>query len=585
MPYVGVAGVQEAPPESEVILGRYRVLARRGTGGFGAVCTCWDTRLQRRVAIKRMPISSEAAGGRVLASTLEEALAEARTACLLAHPNIVQVFDFETDGTYAYLVMEYVDGLNLSELLARVEGGVLTHEEASHMLAGIASALAYAHENGALHLDIKPTNIMIDRTGTVKLADFGMATLASATGFGDARGGTVGYMPPEQIVGDLVDERSDIFSLAVVLWQALVGSSPFAADSANVSLARINRGPKPTIGQLDPDLPHGTAAAIMQAVSADPAARMTDVGAFAEIVCEGLGNREAGAASLASLIEQSGEDDSVPETQSWTDRHLPFHERYPWAMPLVERAVAAATTAYLAYYTLPVLLSDASDMQLPVAVTILAALTFAWPPLGSILAGAALTLALATVLPTNTSFPLAALVLCVGLSWWVAFGRRNRLASPSVLLASCLRVPPLGANLAAYALSPLSAAFTTALGGLLGILWLRAYLNGYAAQPTAYTTLDVLRAGSTWILLAGGTVAAAVGAAITNFGTIAAGIVGQITTTGIIIAALAWAAQVENGGIWVSPDTHGLALAVVLCLTLCIACALRGPLEWNQEGE
>ena len=179
-------------------------------------------------------------------STLGEALAEARTSSLLAHPNIVTVFDFEVDGPYAYLVMEYVDGLNLAELLARVEGGTLTHDEAACLVQSVASALGYAHENGVLHMDIKPTNIMIDRTGTVKLCDFGMATLASAAGYGGARGGTVGYMPPEQIEGDLVDERTDVFSLAVVVWQALLGASPFAAPhprSRSRSSERVQASP------------------------------------------------------------------------------------------------------------------------------------------------------------------------------------------------------------------------------------------------------------------------------------------------------------------------------------------------------
>ena len=197
-------GAAEKPSE-EVLLNRYRVLARRGTGGFGTVCTCWDTRLQRRVAIKRIPVLDMDDG--ISASTAEEALGEARTACLLAHPNIVRVLDFEMEGAYAYLIMEYVDGLNLAELLSRVEGGTLSHDECAHMVASVGRALAFAHENGVLHLDIKPTNIMVDRRGTVKLADFGMATLASAAGYGDARGGTVGYMPPEQIQGMLVDER------------------------------------------------------------------------------------------------------------------------------------------------------------------------------------------------------------------------------------------------------------------------------------------------------------------------------------------------------------------------------------------
>ena len=234
----GAAQERVAPPE-EVLLGRYRVLARRGTGGFGTVCTCWDQRLQRRVAIKRMPLLAETG------TTAEEALAEARTSCMLSHPNIVTVLDFEADGAYAYLVMEYVDGLNLGELLARVEGGRLMPAECAHVVTSVSRALAFAHENRVLHLDIKPTNILIDRQGIVKLADFGMATLSSAAGYGDARGGTVGYMPPEQIEGMLVDERTDIFSLAVVAYQALVGQNPFAAPTAAGSLEKIRRDAAP----------------------------------------------------------------------------------------------------------------------------------------------------------------------------------------------------------------------------------------------------------------------------------------------------------------------------------------------------
>ena len=255
-----------AQPHDEYLLRRYRVLERRGRGGFGTVCTCWDTRLQRRVAIKRMPLAAETG------TTATEALAEARTACMLGHPNIVTVFDFESDGTFAYLVMEYVDGLNLAELLARVEGGRLTPAECAHVLQSVARALAFAHENRVLHLDIKPTNIMIDRQGIVKLADFGMATLASAAGYGGARGGTVGYMPPEQIDGAMVDERTDVFSLAVVMWQALSGTNPFLARSAEDSRRRIEKGPG-RLSRLVPDIVPDAEAALTAELSPAPSGR------------------------------------------------------------------------------------------------------------------------------------------------------------------------------------------------------------------------------------------------------------------------------------------------------------------------
>lgn len=113
--------IRQTRPNEQLLLGRYRVMSSCGTGGFGTVLTCWDTRLQRRVAIKRMPLAIRGvySGG---AATMSEALAEARTSSMLAHPNIVTMFDFENDHDYAYLVMEYVDGMTLTELLSRVEG-------------------------------------------------------------------------------------------------------------------------------------------------------------------------------------------------------------------------------------------------------------------------------------------------------------------------------------------------------------------------------------------------------------------------------------------------------------------------------
>jgi serine/threonine-protein kinase len=217
-----------------MILRRFRIMGSCGTGGFGTVLACWDTRLQRRVAIKRMRLAPEVSPSsqdsmpatQAFASTVSEALSEARTASRLEHPGIVAVHDFAVEDGIAYLVMEYVDGLTLSEFLSRVEGGTLTHDEVAYLVAQLGDAVAFAHREGVLHLDIKPSNIMLTHDGGVKLCDFGMATLSSAAGYADARGGTVGYMPPEQVEGALVDERTDIFALAVVIYQTLTGINP-----------------------------------------------------------------------------------------------------------------------------------------------------------------------------------------------------------------------------------------------------------------------------------------------------------------------------------------------------------------------
>lgn len=249
------------------LLRRYRPLQTRAAGGFGSVEICLDSRLQRRVAIKRMPLASPDAFAP--AETVAQALTEARTASLLQHPHIVSVIDFTYDAAYAYLVMEYVDGMSLEEFLAAVDGHSLTYDEAAAVADALVQALSFAHENGVLHLDIKPANVLIDRNGHVKLTDFGMASLASAAGFGGARGGTIGYMAPEQLRGETVDERADVFSLAAVLYESLCATAPFRAATPADSEKRIERGVV-FPSDLLPGIPQAAEEALLSALSPSP---------------------------------------------------------------------------------------------------------------------------------------------------------------------------------------------------------------------------------------------------------------------------------------------------------------------------
>lgn len=569
-----------AIPE-ETLLGRYRVLARRGAGGFGTVCTCWDTRLQRRVAIKRIPLLATEDADGISASTADEALAEARTACLLAHPNIVTVYDFETDGTYAYLVMEYVDGLNLAELLTRVEDGVLTHDECAHVLRSVAAALTYAHENGVLHLDIKPTNIMIDRQGTVKLADFGMATLASAAGYGGARGGTVGYMPPEQIQGLLVDERTDVFSLAVVTWQALTGRSPFASATPKGSLDAIIRGPKPPISKLDPDLAPEAEAALLHALSPTAAERTSSVRGFARGILPALGDGAEGAESLRELVDQSENDDpSVAAEPS----DLPAHVRLPWLAPALERAASAVCAFFAMYATLPALPGTTGAFSL-IGALVSAAACAAWPPIGSALAGVALVVAFATANVTSMSFPLALAVAVCLATWWVTCGRTDHVSTAAVLAPACLNSPAAGVALAGYGMDPLPAAATGAAGALLSLLASTAASSGFSAQATIATLAILLASPATWVIVAGCGISALIASAVAMRGSVASGIVGQVLGAASIILFWLLAGRMESSGYWFGRILDGCGLAVFLSVFLCVETVLRGPLSGDQEGE
>ena len=307
---------QHSPQQNgaATLLRRYRPLETRATGGFGSVEICLDTRLQRRVAIKRIPLVAE--GMPAPAGSTAAALAEARTASMLQHPNIVSVIDFTYDASFAYLVMEYVDGLSLEEFLAQVDGHSLTYDEEAHIADSLCQALAYAHENGVLHLDIKPANVLIDHSGHVKLADFGMACLTSAAGWGGARGGTIGYMSPEQLDGSVVDERSDLFSLACVLYESLCGGKPFVAASPADSLKRIEAGVE-TPSELLPDIPASAEHALLQALSPTPESRPVRADDFAEAFLSEMGNARQGKKSLARMIARmtSDEMDPVEPTQ------------------------------------------------------------------------------------------------------------------------------------------------------------------------------------------------------------------------------------------------------------------------------
>lgn len=575
--------IRQTRPNEQLLLGRYRVMSSCGTGGFGTVLTCWDTRLQRRVAIKRMPLAIRGvySGG---AATMSEALAEARTSSMLAHPNIVTMFDFENDHDYAYLVMEYVDGMTLTELLSRVEGGTLTADECAYMVRSLCDALAFAHENGVLHLDIKPSNIMFDRSGAVKLCDFGMATLASATGYGDARGGTIGYMPPEQIEGGLVDERSDVFALAVVAWYALTGDNPFAAGTAEESLAKIERGARRKPSKANPSLAGMAEEVLLQSVSASPSGRLPSVDAFSNELVFGLGDADEGASSIRGLLEQTTDDegDGMAERDL---RALPVAYRYPWLSGCVARMGAAAGSVLVAYQALPFALGDGPQTTL-MGCALVAACAAAWTPLGSILAMAACVCALANGAQGATEVLLPTALGAATLAWWIAIGRSERLAATALLAPAVLVCPGAGAGLAAMALTPLRAAFTSVLAYLFALLFRACLASGFAAGPVAQDLLGQLVTTGTWVAIAGVAAAAGAAGAIDRWrGTVASGIAGQILGLVVLVAAQVVAVRVENGGIWAAPKWSAVAIEVLLTVLLCLATHLRGPRGEGEEVE
>ncbi len=217
---------------------RYRLLGTLGRGAMGTVFLAHDSVMDRRVAVKvlRLPQGlSEAARE----EAVQRFYREARLAGRLMHPNIVATFDIDRHGEYHFITMELMEGKTLASILE--EEGALEEPAALRVALQVCRALEYAHAHGVVHRDIKPGNIFVSKDGEVKVGDFGIARsmdTATLTQTGYSMG-TPQYMSPEQVRGDPLDPRSDLFSLGVVLYEMLSGKNPFAADSPPTAIYNI----------------------------------------------------------------------------------------------------------------------------------------------------------------------------------------------------------------------------------------------------------------------------------------------------------------------------------------------------------
>jgi eukaryotic-like serine/threonine-protein kinase len=266
-------------------LQQYLIVEKAGEGGMGVVWRARDTRLDRDVALKVLPERFTDTLGR------ERFAREAKSASALNHPNIVTIYEIDSDAGLHFIAMEFIRGETLAERLAK---GALTIPEAIDYAAHIADAMACAHDAGIVHRDLKPGNIMIAATGALKVLDFGLAkagapqtdpdiaqtpTFAPLTTEGSTLG-TPDYMSPEQAVGDPVDKRSDVFSFGVVLYQMLTRTLPFHGSSRSERLRQLHLATPPPIAGLRPDVPPGLVAIVGKALEKKPDDRyasMTDV--------------------------------------------------------------------------------------------------------------------------------------------------------------------------------------------------------------------------------------------------------------------------------------------------------------------
>jgi tRNA A-37 threonylcarbamoyl transferase component Bud32 len=330
---------------AQQVLGeRYKIEGTLGEGGMARVYRGTDEVLGRTVAVK------------VLADRytrddrfLTRFRREAQAAAALSHPNIVAVYDTGNDGAAHYIVMEYVEGETLADILRRE--GPLDPVRAASIAEDVAAALQAAHDRGLVHRDVKPGNVMIDADGRIKVMDFGIARAAAEDTLTQTGAvlGTAAYLSPEQAQGDRVDARTDIYALGCVLYEMVAGRPPFSGDSP-VSLAfrHVNEEPQPP-SVYHPGVPVEIEAVIMRALEKDPDRRFGS----AEELSHALARARAAGVDTEPVAAAAGGDTSVMPTRPATapvDRPPPGEPRrgVPWVLVAILAAAVLLVAGFLA---------------------------------------------------------------------------------------------------------------------------------------------------------------------------------------------------------------------------------------------
>lgn len=288
------------------IAGRYSLERELGRGGMGVVYLAREVRLDRPVAIKLLP-PSKASDPKLR----ERFLREARTAAKLSHPNIIPIHAVEEIGGFVFFAMSYIEGETLTERVRR--RGPLAPSDASRVLRDVAWALAYAHGQGVIHRDVKPDNILLENNGRVLVADFGIASVVAGAGAlstGEVVG-TPEFMSPEQALGEVVDARSDLYSLGIVGYFVCSAALPFEAEKATDVLAKQVTEPAPPLSAVAPLVPRRLAQAIDRCLAKEPEDRPDGPAALAEQLSHALEQRRELPVALRAFVKRDARLDDA----------------------------------------------------------------------------------------------------------------------------------------------------------------------------------------------------------------------------------------------------------------------------------
>lgn len=602
--YEAVSNVNE-----DLLLDRYVVLDEAGSGAFGSVVLAWDTRIQRRVAIKCMPLedneSLPSQGASILVderpfdTSRVAGLDEARTAAMLSDASIVSVYDFEVSNNMAYLILEYVDGMALADLLAQYPDEI-NADIVAYVFKTVAHALTVAHKHHVLHLDIKPENVLIDRQGQVKVTDFGLARLATESGYGIATGGTIGYMPPEQMTGQELDERCDQWALASLTYEMISGRNPFIVDKLRDAEDAIYDAelviPSLCMAGLDADIDD----ILFCALDPDPQERYDSVKDFAEQLQPCLGSTRKGKNALKRLVGTPEiEDDLDGTTEGFEydedhdgfidDTREPFYSE-PWYMSPRMRSFGLRTWAVAAVIILIVLGVNAligvgAWLNQPIVWGVLLAcvvVTAVLPHAGALIAGEGFG-----VVMCACGAPLPGIVLMAATVPWWFYCARFSVEGTDVGLASVIfgavGLGPLTPFVAGFLLPVRDAIISTLYAALVAVLFaglgsgsllnwnMLAYIGTSVGSGFIDTLLQVITQPSTWITILAWVLASVVVSLLCGTGKKVWGVLGMLAAGALLIAGLIAGSLLDTLGeqlladpMLLAPTLGALAIGVFL---------------------
>lgn len=530
-------------------------------------------------------------------------LEEARSVAKLSDTNIVTVYDCAVEGSSAYVIMEYVEGKTLAQIIDEVDDDI-TLDVVAAVFSAVSHALEVAHGEHTLHLDIKPENVIVNGKGQAKVADFGLAALMDATGSGTTGGGTIGYMPLEQMRQEPLDVRTDEWALASLTYEMLTGSNPFFADDLDAAEEAIEEAelvlPSLCWDELDAEADE----VMFAALDPDMDERYEDVAAFAAALSPYLGNAKKGKRVLADIVNGKMEEPAAEEPERVWEPLPPLVDRLGLrGAAIAGRIVAAAAVALLAAAGMANLhLTPGSAMGLatdaPIAygvvIAVCALVAVIRPSIGVLFGYGAFVVGLAGA---GAWVPAVLLTAATG-AWWYFVGRRGTAQAVSALMQ------PLFGSVGFAAASPVTCgvllpvlqsvitavfAFASALimagcGSVDIMNWDAIMHLGFSSNPAA-GCLAVASQPATWVVGASWVAAAGLYSLLCVRGTRAFDIAGSVVAAAVLMLGACAAAHLASfGGSWL-PAPAALLGAVVPGVLGILAAVMSIPdrARWAEE--